>query len=350
MGIGEPARNATDTYERGMKIVPECISPNEGEIPVKQYDISVMRNPLRFERSEGRLQITNKRAIFRAVGRSVGGRTTLQQEFAIDELSGIEAHRNYRFGFIYLLIGIIVFSLMAAIGGGIFTSLNEVFTENRRASVFAQIERADDRYRADREQIQQRHSGDSQRMQEELRRLDERHQNNRERLQNRLRGSSISFFGVVMFIIGLAGLAAFFLLRKRWLLKLAILGISSAAFAGGMINVFFSFFAGNTGGIASGMLSIIFGFLTLLLSIIGLALYCLKPNLVLLIKTKGGLEGAAPIKIQRSRAFWSWKQDEGTGFAEVFPTDETESAIREINAIINDIQKLGDHGVNKWQQ
>jgi hypothetical protein len=37
-----------------------------------------------------------------------------------------------------------------------------------------------------------------------------------------------------------------------------------------------------------------------------------------------------------------------SGFAEVIPTEETEGAIREIGAIIGDIQKLGDLGLEKW--
>jgi len=37
-----------------------------------------------------------------------------------------------------------------------------------------------------------------------------------------------------------------------------------------------------------------------------------------------------------------------SGFAEVIPTEETESAIREIGAIIGDIQELGDSGLEKW--
>ena len=52
MGIGDAERNATDTYERGMKIVPECISAKEDEIPVRQYNIAVFRNLFRFERAE----------------------------------------------------------------------------------------------------------------------------------------------------------------------------------------------------------------------------------------------------------------------------------------------------------
>jgi hypothetical protein len=40
--------------------------------------------------------------------------------------------------------------------------------------------------------------------------------------------------------------------------------------------------------------------------------------------------------------------EKGIGFYEVIPTEETMCAIREIGAIIGDIQKLGDLGVEKW--
>ena len=88
--------------------------------------------------------------------------------------------------------------------------------------------------------------------------------------------------------------------------------------------------------------------LTLIVILVGLGLYSLKPNLVLLIKTKMGLDAASPIHVQRSRGFWAWGQDSGTGFSEVFPTEESERAVREINAIIRDIQELGDAGLRNW--
>ena len=109
MGIGTPEQNTTDTYERGMNIVPDIITPNENEIPVKQYNIAVLRNLLRFERAEGRIQVTNKRVIFRAAGRSVGGRTTTQQEFNVDEIAGLEAKRGYRFSGFHFIWGFLNF-------------------------------------------------------------------------------------------------------------------------------------------------------------------------------------------------------------------------------------------------
>lgn len=350
MGIGDPERNATDTYERDLPIVPDCIKPNENEIPVKQYNIAVLRNLLKFERSEGRLQVTNKRVIFRAVGRSIGGRTTLQQEFAIDELSGIEAKRNYRFGFINLLFGVIIVSLLFSISAGIFVSIDGLFAQRRYESILAQIQKAEERYRSDRAKVQERYGEDQTKMQEELNKLDEKYQNDKQKRERSRRNPTSGIFGIVKFLIGLAGVFAFFWWKRKWLLKLAILGISLAAFmspsrgSAAIYDILDGY--GSPTALLGGFN--LFVLLTLIVVIAGLALYSLKPNFVLLIKTKGGLEGAAPIKIQRSRGFWLWRQDGGTGFSEVFPTNESEGAIREINVMINDIQKLGDLGLQKW--
>jgi len=116
MGIGEPERNVGDAYETGQKIVPDSIKANDGEIPIRQYNVAVLRNLFRLERSEGRLQITNQRVIFRAAGRSIGGRTTLQQEFALDEIAGMEAIRTYRASLFHFLWGVFVIAVSALIG------------------------------------------------------------------------------------------------------------------------------------------------------------------------------------------------------------------------------------------
>jgi hypothetical protein len=350
MGIGDPERNATDTYERDKPIVPECIKSSENEIPVKQYNIAVLRNLLRFERAEGRLQVTNKRVVFRAAGRSIGGRTSLQQEFAINELSGIEAQRGFRFGFIYLVFGFIVLMLTMSISAGIFGFIDNSFAERRVERTRNQIERRQERYQTDTERNRNRHSENWDRMQDEQRRLDERFRRDMHDLQERLWNprSGFTFFGVVKFLIGVAGIFTFFWFHRKWLLKLAILGISFAAFSSPSRGSYDMFdMLGSPIAMLFGSFNL-FTLITIFIIILGLALYSLKPDFVLLIKTKCGLENASPIKIQRSRGFWMWHQNGDTGFAEVFPTNESEGAIREINAMINDIQKMGDLGLEKW--
>ena len=97
LGIGANESKFTDVYEKWKKIVPESISENEGEIPVRQYNMAVLRTRWKFMRAEGRLQVTNKRLIFRAAGRSLMGRTTLQHEFNLAEIGGVEVRKDWRF-------------------------------------------------------------------------------------------------------------------------------------------------------------------------------------------------------------------------------------------------------------
>jgi len=119
IGLGEPETNDVDYYERNLNIVPQCVDADSGEIPIKQYDISVLRTRLLFMRSEGRLQVTNKRVIFRATGRSLMGRTTLQHEFAIDEIAGTKIRKDHRLSFMNLIGSI----FLMALGGYISMTL-----------------------------------------------------------------------------------------------------------------------------------------------------------------------------------------------------------------------------------
>ena len=119
VGLGEPETNDVDYYERNLEIVPQCIDPDSGEMPIKQYDMAVLRTRLILSRAEGRLQVTNKRVIFRATGRSLMGRTTLQHEFAIDEIAGIKLRKDHRFSFLNLLGVSIVIGLGIYAGIGI---------------------------------------------------------------------------------------------------------------------------------------------------------------------------------------------------------------------------------------
>ena len=322
MGIGDPARNATDTYERGMKIIPDCISDNEGEIPVRQYNVAVLRNLFRFERAEGRIQVTNKRVIFRAVGRSIGGRTTHQQEFNIDEIAGIEATRGYRFGLFFLLLGI-----AAVLVGALIASSITVLTVPKTWTVNVRVP------------VQEEYLVNGETRTRQVMETQQRTEYQYFDFGPDVLGSSLKrlgFFGTAFgLIFGFGGLAPFFMIQRRFLLKLLPLGASLGGFAVmyARWNLFAFFLA-----------------ISALVIIFGLFLYCMRPDLAIVIKNKGAIDQSPPVKIRRSRGFWAIFQDSGTGFSEVMPTPESEGAINEIGAIINDIQKLGDYGIQKWQK
>lgn len=76
--------------------------------------------------------------------------------------------------------------------------------------------------------------------------------------------------------------------------------------------------------------------------------------MVLMLKAKGASSFAINIRrgggvkrlIKRSS---DAEQDNHTGFSEILPLKDTEKCIRELGAIINDIQKMGDYAVEKWK-
>jgi len=283
MGIGDPEKNATDCYERGQRIVPDSIKTNESEIPVKQYNVAVLRTLLKFERAEGRMQVTNKRVVFRAAGRSIAGRTTLQHEFAIDEIAGIEARRDYKFSLLHLLGGFLLTGICVAI---VFAALGFLTAK-------------------------------------------------------------VAALGIILaLVVGAVGPIPFFTMKKKWLRKLLACAEGATSFfmvaqiASAYAQIKDNGFVGFLGG-----LLMFFAVISAILFLIALFLFCFQPNLILSIKNKTGMGEA--VNIRRDTMFTK-RDEKGTGFAEVRPTEETERAIREIGAMINDIQKLGDFGVEKW--
>jgi hypothetical protein len=390
MGVGSPEQNATDTYEREMKIVPECISANENETPVKQYNIAVLRNLLKLERAEGRIQVTNRRVIFRATGRSVGGRTTLQHEFAINEVAGVEARKNYKFSFLYLVFAILIISLASFITSGPSAFSGIISLVGSKGEDVLEIFDLEDRFdRAIPRPLQNAYSNESTAISERKRAEAKGVQamEERERLQqlvteyegnlsanptrtyyynrryltpqaildliiperdkaiddektaiaeftaaqkdekqaiNKRLFAQISWT-VLGLILGLGGLTLFFMLYKRFGLKLFVLIFG---------NYGFTLCLAITGFFLFRWLYV----LSVITTLVCIFLFCFRPNLVFCIKNKAGK--GEPLPINRK----------GTGFAEVIPTEETESAIREIGAIIGDIQKLGDSALNKWNR
>lgn len=289
MGIGEPEYNNASPYEEGMKIIPDIVRPNEGEVPIRQYQIATLRNKIAgvtYAKATGRIQVTNKRVIFRAPGKSViGTRTSLQHEFLIDEVGGIEARREHIFN-----KGDMFLSLIAAIMGTLIMS----------------------------------------------------------RIVGNSIGRDMSFGGLgatcyfLALFFGAAGIIPFFAVKKHWLFKAFLAGVSGGAF---LIPAL----AGPN------MLFAVFAFFAYIIVFLAGLFYSIRPNLVLTVKSKGAASPAVDIRrtstgiggiLQKAGGTDS---DDHTGFKEIYPEEDAERAIREIGAVINDIQKMGDYAVSKWE-
>lgn len=107
-GISEASSNIGDPYEYNVPIVPDCVQAEENEIVVKQYNIARLRTRLKFMKAEGRLMVTNRRVLFRAAGTSLTGNLLQEHEFDLDELSGIEMHKDYKFSLLNLFGSIFI--------------------------------------------------------------------------------------------------------------------------------------------------------------------------------------------------------------------------------------------------
>ena len=409
MGIGSPEQNATDTYERGRKIVPACIRPVKNEITIKQYNIAVLRNLLKFERAEGRMQVTNKRVIFRAAGRSVGGRTILQHEFAIGEIAGIEAKKNYKFSFLYLIFAVLIIVLANLIINGSMLGImdfrsplylydaripgimspsyilkaqvqeNAAIAQRKQAE--GDLPKAEAKLKAAKD-AEEKATADAQTGILKIRRVLSRdtwgystYKNvpyrdttpaglkeaqdkldtaiaAREKAEQEEQAATAALetakvneanaikarvfaensWKVIMtltgLILGFGGLIPFFMVNKKFGLKLLILNLSPFGFTLSLAASGFSVWK-------------LFIAISEIIILVCIFLFCFRQNLIIRIKTKGAKEA---IDICRDTLFTRRKEN-GTGFSEVIPTVETESAIREIGAIIGEIQNLGDAGL-----
>jgi len=433
MGIGSPERNAMDTYEHGMPIVPECVSVKEGEIPIKQYNVAVLKNLFKFERAEGRMQVTNKRVIFRAAGRSIGGRTTMQHEFDINEIGGIKANNNFRFSFFYLIIALLIIdftgsaingrmpsipklvSLLPANGGSAVSIVLDEFIDSNNARIsgillpshlrgasvnetaaaiipgeepeeliaameavqIAREEEESAKGEVDQGGVMRTrrvatddwdwNTGEQIYVTQSFRdtsasglvaaqellaaasaareEAEEIEAEIREKIEAAMREANEAnkgsespdktwalYMTILGVALGICGLIPFFVLFKKFGLKLIILYIS----------IFGWSLALAASG--SGFLYVLL-FISIAAMIFCIYLFCSKPNLAIIIKTKNG--AGVALNICRDAIFTA-QEEKGSGFAEVIPTNETENAISEIAAIISDIQKSGDSGVNKW--
>lgn len=278
LGIGETNSDNTPLYENGMQIVPDNISPDEGEVPIKQYNIATLKNKflgITISKAKGRLQVTNKRVVFRAAGTCLRGRTTIQQEFSIDEIAGMDVRREYAFTFWDVIIGLFIWFF----GGGLSSGISMAMRNSNGFATF------------------------------------------------------------LCFVLGVAALVPFFVLKDRFEIKLFATGVSCGFFAartvlarfGGDSNMFFYFFL----------------LIAVIISLVALAFFSVKPNLVLTVKTKSSAEA---IDIQRKKTtLFSSSKEEHTGYSEVIPAENAEAAIKELCAIVSDIQKLGDFGMEKWK-
>lgn len=263
IGIGESDNNdVTGCFERGKKIVPELIVPCEQEIPIKQYHICNARSRLRGLWQEGKIQVTNKRILFRLSGRSWIGKAMSHTEFTIDEVAGVSLSNGVRFGLWDFILGLLISMAAFALGGGLG-----------------------------------------------------------------------AIPALLAYILGVALVVPFFVIKKKYFIKALCLAVGvGMIFKSSERQIFEHEFLFKLGLFLSGIL--------LLLFIVALFLFALKPSLSISVMTKCASD--EPIYI--------WSRQSMVSIMEILPGEDADIAIEELGSMIMDIQKFGDFGIEKWKE
>lgn len=260
-GVGGP-------YERNMQIVDECVVSTEEEIPIRQYNIARLRTPL-WKKAFGRLQVTNKRVLFRAKGKSLAGPIEIENEFSLEEIGGVEIKSDYRFNLLIFILS----TLAIGICMGLYMLLEQAV------------------------------------------------------LGAAVRNASIVAPTILAIVTTVLALAVLLLAPgKVWKSAAAMCAGASWALEAALTDfTLWSFVAA-----VFGLVGIVFWILSALID-----------DLHILLKIKGA-HGAIEIgrKLQK---------DERSGFSVVQPWKDTGLAIRELGALIDDVKRFGNAGIEKWK-
>lgn len=264
------------------------LTPAEHEETVRTYHCTTLTSGLLRLRAEGYLTITNKRAVFYAFGNSFSGKSILQSEVPIADISGINCYKGTYFSlkrlFVVLALSFIIVNIVITISGlTVFTSFISLLSRN--PSVMS-------------------------------------------------RESNLpSFFWILVFLTLFTLVGSFFISSKK-------IWRSVLAFVGTTFLLGLAIFGGNNG------LVYILVFIAAIYSFICSFWYAQRETLSLAIGSKGGLY--TPIAISGISSFGIYNTAALRALS-AEPALDAETMIKELGAMIHDIQTLGDFGIRKWQ-
>ena len=251
--------------EKGKQIVPDCVQADQDEVPIKQYDLARLQTLIKGAFAEGRLQVTNKRVLFRSAGHSILGPTSLQYEFSLEEIAGIEIRKEARLNFFSSLLWLLLTFLL---NGTLSFLFAPIYTLEFISTVFT-------------------------------------------------------------ILLGIASVFLFFFLKNKKALRHLALSVVMAGFV--LDWKTFSLLTENS------ISSLAFK-VALIMYLISFLYLAFAPNLVVNIKAKGG---SPSMEIRRKDGLFSFQHNEYTGFAQVIPGPDTEIAMKEIGALIREVQQTG---------
>lgn len=265
-------------------LVKGSITPAEDEHSVRTYFCTYYKSWLLGLEARGYLGITNKRVIFHATGSSNVGKSVIQSEVPIADISGISSFKGFYFSIGHLFAALFASAAVGGIVGGLLTLLGLV--------------------------------------------------------------ADTDTFNVIGWIFALVSLLASFLISKNSIFRTILAGAATVIFSllgsGSLINSFDIFNGPSYSGTWIFALAVAAGIIMLVF----LVMYAKRPTFSLAICSKGG--SSTPISISGASGIGIFNASAGKAL-NAEPADEAEPMLKELGAIIMDIQTLGDIGIAKWK-
>ncbi len=106
-----------------MDLLASNVAPAEGESTVRTYRCTYYKSKLLGIQTDGYLGVTNKRLIFLASGNSTTGRTILQSEVPIADVSGINSFKGTYFSILLLVGALILASIVLTLIPALLTAI-----------------------------------------------------------------------------------------------------------------------------------------------------------------------------------------------------------------------------------
>lgn len=271
-----------------INLLGKTITPAEGETSVRTYHCTYYRSRLLGLKANGYLAVTNKRVIFQALGKSSAGRSVIQSEVPIVDVSGINSYKGTYFSFVHLFGALLVAWLVTSLLPALLMIIAESFRMNYDV-----------------------------------------------------------FRGMIWILTILAAGSSFFVPNKmiwRTVLASASAGTLTALVGRSFIG---GFLGGFLGGGRGGGWEILIVMGLAIYTLVCISFYARRPTFSLSVASKGG--SSTPINISGATGFGIFDIAAGKALTAA-PAKEAEIMLRELGAVVLDIQTLGDLGINKWRQ
>lgn len=266
------------------------LTPAEQEATVRTYHCTTLSSRLLQLKAEGYLTITNKRVVFFAFGISYTGKSVLHSEVPIADISGINCYKGTYFSLKHFFVALVSSFILGIVINSITVVLSGIF------------------------------------------------------LSQNLENQDFSMLQTIYWILALISVGCSFFIPSKKIWR------SVLAFAGTMIVVL-NLIGGSVilllgrGGNGLGLTAML-ALIVAIYSLVCCFLYARRETMSLAIGSKGG--ATTPIAISGISGFGFYNTAALRALT-AEPAPDSEAMIKELGAMITDIQTLGDVGIRKWQ-